>query len=74
MCSEAINESKRPKGSIVRVKASCKYLPGKIGLQNLLLYFAYINILLSEKDLQISLAFVGNVVSKIEQFHVLGNC
>lgn len=42
MCSEAINESKRSNDSIVGVKASCKYLSGKIGLQNLLLYFAYI--------------------------------
>lgn len=49
MCLEAINELKRSNGSIVGVKASCKYLPGKIELQNLLLYFAYITFFCQKK-------------------------
>jgi hypothetical protein len=54
MCSEAINESKRSNGSIVGVKASCKYLPGKIGRQNLLLYFAYITFFYQKRHTDIS--------------------
>jgi hypothetical protein len=71
MCSEAINEWKRSNGSIVRVRVM-QIFAWKDWATKPPFILCLHNILVSEKYLQTSLIFVENVISKIEQFHLLG--